>query len=268
MPSYFLAVRFPLGVLWEDDASSDTVSLDTYPPGAYEEQPHVFYETDSESVAGELVKVFRRVGSPSGPNLKLLTKSPLVLEVVSTAGLDLTQCVLLREDLRKNLDRIEQVVSMSKDDWDPDGLADEGLPHDRRTFILVIYNKLAQQWEPLVREELGIRDTAPAQEGSGSGKARGAYLWFTWGALVPMWGGSDVNEKFYFHKTDSEDLAARLTGMFQENQGDKLWFGYTLMDEMDASQSILAEESIGRYQRGEVAGDDSDFSVTATRRER
>lgn len=156
MPSHFLAVRFPLGVLWEDDVSSDTVSLDTYPPGAYEEQPHVFYETDSESVATELVRLFRSIEPPSGLGLEPLAESPPIYDVVSTAGLDLAQCVLLREDLRKHLDRIEQVVSMSKDDWDPAGLAEKGLPHDRRTYILMLFNDQARQWEPLVRDELGV----------------------------------------------------------------------------------------------------------------
>jgi len=155
MPSHFLAVRFPLGVLWEDDVSSDTVCLDTYPPGTYEEQPHVFYETDSESVATELVRLFRSIEPPSGLGLEPLAESPPIFDVVSTAGLDLAQRVLLQEDLRNNLDRIEQVVSMSKDDWDPVGLADERLPHDRRTFILAIYNKQAREWEPFVRDELG-----------------------------------------------------------------------------------------------------------------
>lgn len=160
MPRYFLAVRFPLGILWEDDVSSDTVPLDDYPPGTYEKEPFVFHETDSESVAGGLLGLFRKAEPPVGRGLELLAESPLVLEVVGTADMDLTESVLLREKLRGQINDIKQVASKSKDDWDPVGLADAGLPHDRRTVILVLYSERAQKWEPLVREELGSDDTA------------------------------------------------------------------------------------------------------------
>lgn len=380
MPSYFLTVRFPLGILWKEDLSSDTVSLDDYPPGTYEKQPHVFYETDSEFVAGELVKLFRHVEPPSRPGHEPLAKSPPVFEVVSAAGMDLAQRVLYRQN-------IEPLESMALCDGDPGIRKDAGLPNDRRTVLLWEYYEKAQQWEPLVRDELDVAhgkakgfylwwtwwdscppeptanlkkrtyfyrvdteevaarlrgtierefgdeirfgytasealdideivsannsiekyrrgeytgedanlfkdaryweyhspaapllkpqpqkaadgDATQGQGGPTAAKAKDAYLWFTYGKMMPLEAGADINERFFFHKVDSEDLAVRLIEMFQKSQGERLWFGYAMVDALGVNESILADASVARYRKGEVVGIDKDFSVMAMEWER
>lgn len=179
MPACFLTVRLPLGILWREDWFSDTVSLDDSPPGTYEKQPQVFYETDSESLAGELVNLFRHTEQPSRPGLEPLAKSPPVFEVVSAAGLDIAQRVLYRQ-------KIEPLKTMSFCNDDPILREEADLPKDRRTVLLWVYYEKAKQWEPLVRSELDVAH----------GKAKGFYLWWTWWDVsppaVPTKGGGPV----------------------------------------------------------------------------
>ena len=149
MPSYFLTVRFPVSIL----GPTETVlfaDMKDYPSGTYYKQ-QVFYETDSESVAGVLVEQFRHAEPPRGPGLEPLVQSPLVFEVVSTAGLSSVQSISLRDDFRQQFDPIRQIQSLdSRIKDDPAEWADEGLPHDLQTIILVMFNEQARQWEPLV----------------------------------------------------------------------------------------------------------------------
>jgi hypothetical protein len=153
--SYFLTVRFPAAVVWIEDGDPFFGPPDC-PPGSYEEQTHVFYETDSAPVAEALVQQFQHAKPPSGPGLEPLTESPAIFDVVCAGKLGLAQ----RIDLRTDLDPLERIVSLG--DWDPGVWADAGLPHDRRTSVLALYNDQARRWEPLVRDELAD-DICPPQ---------------------------------------------------------------------------------------------------------
>jgi hypothetical protein len=103
-----------------------------------------------------------------------------------------------------------------------------------------------------------------AQESPAGATQKAVYLWFTWGKAITSNPHDDRSDKCYFHKTDSQDMANRLCTMFQKSQGEKLWFGCTAANELDMGQTILADDSIRKYQDGKVVGIDADFSSQAT----
>ena len=111
-------------------------------------------------------------------------------------------------------------------------------------------------------------ETASQDLGGGAGAPTGkaVYLWLTLGDLLePVYPGDDRDQKSYFHKTDSQDVADGLCAMFQESEGEKLCFGSTPADELGTALAILADESIKRYRDGQVVGLDADFSLRAMR---
>jgi len=272
MPPYFLTAQLPYMLLGTDASGDPDLALD--PSLTHERKVRVFCQVDSPVVAEKLLDLFR-YGKPNPPadlkapvgtieafkNLLEWAVQP-VFGVIDIEELEFAQRVFCRDSI-KVLQEIESVG-----DWDPGVWAAGGLPHDKGTVLLMRLRYQAQRWEPLIRDESGADDATQGQSGSTAAKAKGAYLWFTYGTIIPLDPRVDINEKFYFHKVDSEDLAARLVDMFQKSQGEKLWFGYATVDALDVGETILADASVARYQKGEVVGEDSDFSVMATRWER
>ena len=272
MPPYLLTVRFPYIVLGSEASESPELVFD--PKATHEKKAREFYEVDSQVVAEKLLDLFGHgnpapladlkapVGTVGAVEHLLEWVSRCVLGMVDMAELGFAERVRCRERIAA-LEEIESAC-----DWDFSRWGDDDLRLDRGTELTIHLRHQAEQWEPLVRDELGADDATQGQRGSTAAKPKGAYLWFTYGTIIPLDPRADINEKFYFHKVDSEDLAARLVDMFQKSQGEKLWFGYTTVDALDVGETILADASVARYQKGEVVGEDSDFSVMATRWER
>jgi len=240
MPSYFLTVRFALSALGPEDEVSSADMPDSASE-AYEKQGHVFYETDSESVAAALVELFRRTEPPRGPGRQPLAESRPVVEVVNTAGMDMADRVLLREDLAL----LQRIVTIGGDDsgvW-----ANAGFPDDEQTMVLVLYNERARKWEPDVRDELDVAH----------GKAKGFYLWWTWWAVCPQEPTANLKERTYFYRVDTEDVAARLREAFGKDFGIDIRFGYTSSEALDIDEIVRANNSIEKYRRGEYTGEDA-----------
>ena len=97
------------------------------------------------------------------------------------------------------------------------------------------------------------------------GENEGAYVWFMYGTVIPLNQADDMNEKFYFYRVDSTDLACRLCELFQKSQKELLAFGYTNIDALGDADIILADDSIEKYQKGEVVGINSNFFFMARR---
>ena len=141
MPRYFLTVRNPLLAL------GDEGSVDRFddPKATHEIDARVFYQTDSEVVAQKLVELLRHEESSQ-------EEWAALFEVVDAANLDFAQRVFFWQAIEV-LEKIEAVG-----DWDPGVWADNGLPHDKSTVFLMQSRYKAQQWERLVREELGVEE--------------------------------------------------------------------------------------------------------------
>ncbi len=227
----------------------------------HEKEPNCFYRVESWELAEKLLECFRYArfdipipGKP-GMTIRALEKHLKVMEgtydpafdVVDMADLEMVQRVA-SQDAVESLERISALG-----DADPGVWADAGLPHDRRTVLLMEYYREAAFLEPQLRKEL-------AKEAG----IRPVYLWFTYGDTMPLDSSADMNEKFYFYKVDRVDLAKHLYSMFQKSQGMALAFGYEYFEsDLDAGNKILAESSITRYRNHEVTGIDADFYATA-----
>ena len=267
---YFLTVRLPYMLLGADAANDPDRIME--PALTHERESHVFYEVDSEAIGEKLLEMFRYAtpepgipGDRSAPVGSLEGVLDLVegacqpiFGLVRAADMDLPQRVLLREQIGV----FQQIESVC--DWDPGVWAAGGLPHDKRTVVLMHHRYHAQQWEPLIREELAAGGEAQQGVSEGRGKERGVYLWFTWGTVMPLGPDDDMNEKFYFYKVDSEELASRLTEMFQKSEGNKLFFSFTAGTAIPPSDAILADDSVDGYRKP-GPGIDGDFFAKARR---
>jgi hypothetical protein len=177
MPPYFLMVRFPLVFL--DDDCLDCLQG---PPPVHEKEGHVFYQTDLQVVAEKLLELFRHgkpdapAWNPLAPVRELVEKvrrgeqadlfpTP-IFDVVNGADLELTWRVRVRQEVQQ----LQEIAPSSF--LDPDGWALLGFPNDRRTILLVGYHKQAQQWEPLVRDELGIGENDTETHNGGAADVR------------------------------------------------------------------------------------------------
>jgi len=268
MPSYFLTVCFPLGILWKEDWFSDTVSLDDYPPGTYEKEPHVFYETDSESVAGELVKLFRHAEPPSRPGLEPLAKSPPVFEAASADGMDIAQRVVYRQNI-KFLER------MALCDGDPGIREDAGLPNDRRTVLLWEYYERAREWEPDVRGELGVDKSDRDAETATGGKPGDEAVAVCPGKLVAsqvmpeteyflrLTIGYPLEEICFYSLRDSKEtqIVSRLCNLFTMKYSnddpntpeyEQPQFDYLVAADLDPDSVLLIREEIEIFREPNV----------------
>jgi len=117
--------------------------------------------------------------------------------------------------------------------------------------------------ELLVAFNNTLVDSCSPVESKGTVESQSVYLWWTWGSVFPQDPAADLDEKFYFYRADSENLAARLCGKFGAEHGDDLRFGYTTGEALDVDEIVLANDSIAKYRRGEVTGDDADFFMIA-----
>lgn len=170
MPSYFLTARYPVWLLGDDCFESVMK-----PQPSHEEQSHVFYETDLQVVSEKLLELLRG-GEPdfdpftynpnrtiaellerAGSGEKVSLGTPTIFEIVNGADLDLRQRVLYRADL-------ELVASVGSCEGDPGILEAANLPHDRRSIFLSGDYKRARQWEPHIRDELGLGEKVGQQQ--------------------------------------------------------------------------------------------------------
>jgi len=177
MPPYFLIVRFPLVFLGDDclERLQD-------PPPLHETEGHVFYQTDLQVVAEKLVELFRHgepdpaTWNPTASFREVMEKvqrgesavlfpSP-IFEIVDGADLELTPRVRFRQEVQQ----LQEIAPTSF--LDPDGWALLGFPNDRRTLLLVGHHKQAQQWEPLVRDELGVWENDTETRNGSAGDVR------------------------------------------------------------------------------------------------
>jgi hypothetical protein len=148
---HFLVVRFPVSLLREQ-----CKEWSQEPRPAYETESRVFYETDLQVVAERLLDLFQHK-KPEGD-------LPPIIEIIKGFDLTLPGRVFYRQEI-ESLEKIESVG-----DWDPGVWEASELPHDRRTVLLMRHRYQAQQWEPLIRKELGLRVKVETIE---TGSARG-----------------------------------------------------------------------------------------------
>ncbi len=114
-----------------------------------------FYAVSSKEVAEKLAELLRRDADP-------FDEATDPIRVVDRADLDFAQ----RVSSRQQIGVLEEIESVG--DWDPGIWADVGLPHDQQTVRLMHLRYQARQWEPHVRDELGIspRPAVPADAGA------------------------------------------------------------------------------------------------------
>lgn len=280
MPPHFLTIRLSYALLGADAAGDPDHVID--PQLTHVKKASAFYEVDSQAIADKLLDLFR-YGAPdpgivtdpananaavgSMENLKKVVDAAChpIYDVVDAAKMNFAERVICQQ-------HIQTLERMGDCDGDPGIRADAGLPNDRRTVLVWQEYEKARQWEPLVREQLGVGDgsrtatkppSSPLPDNRARTDGQTIYLWFTYCAIVPLDG--DMNAKFYFHKTESSDLAARLCEMFQESQGEKLWFNCTPAGELGVGLAVLADEQIAKYRSGQVVGMDADFGHQAVR---
>jgi len=162
-PSYFLTVRLPFMLLGSDAIDHPDRLSDTR--ATHEKKAQAFYEVDSAIIGDSLLELFTydkpKPGIPGDPNapvgsfegLRKLTEGVCqpVFELVNGEDLDLAQRVFYRG-------HIELLEVMDQCDGDPGVREDAGLPNDRGTLLLWRYYRQARQWEPLIRDELGLAD--------------------------------------------------------------------------------------------------------------
>jgi len=165
MPPYFLTVRFPDALLRTDSRDDPDCVRDPF--AMHEKESRAFYQVDSRPIAKELLELFRcrpptdHVSTALRKNAEGATEQELrdlevgltpIFAVVDSADMDMAQRIFRREEI----ELLEWVEQISEGDRDPGIWQDAGLPHDRQTVLLVNYHYQAQEWEPLVRDELGI----------------------------------------------------------------------------------------------------------------
>ena len=253
MPPYYLTAQLPYILLGTDAINDPDLVLD--PNLTHEKKACVFHRVDSQIVAEKLLDLFRHgipappadLNAPAGTievfkNLLEWASLP-VFGIVDTANLELAERVFCRERIAV-LEKIEAVG-----DWDPAVWAAGGLPHDKRTALLVRLRYQAQQWEPLVREELDVAH----------GKAKGFYLWWTWWDVSPPEPAANLKKRTYFYRVDTEDAAARIRGLIERDFGDEIRFGYTASEALDIDEIVSANNSIEKYRRGEYTGEDANL---------
>jgi len=227
-PPYFLIARFPLS-----------------PAFGHEDQGWVFYQTDSQVVAKELVRLFTNTATPCLVVPDDNIGPPPLYEMRNGADLNLVQRVLYRqgvENVRNDIGRGQWGIQLGP-----------GVGMDRRRVFLMRCHEQAQKWEPLIRDELDVA----------SGKGKGIYLWWTWGAAHPDEPTADLNERTYFYRVATVDVAAILCRAFGREQGDEIRFGYTVGEALDIDETVLANDSIAKYRRREFLGEDKDFFWSA-----
>ena len=254
MPPYYLTAQLPYMVLeaYGPGAVHDPDhALD--PDATHEKKVRIFHQVDSRVVAEKLLHLFK-YGKPGPPadleapvgsvealkDLLGWAVEPL-LGILDVAELDLAQRVFCREQI----EILEEIESVG--DWDPGAWADGGLPHDRRTVLLMQLRDQAQRWERLVRDELDVA----------RGKAKGFYLWWTWWSVFPEEPTADLNERFYFYRVATEKVAARLCDAFGRDHGIDIRFGYTASEALDIDETVRANNTIAQYRKGEVTGEDA-----------
>ncbi len=116
----------------------------------------------------------------------------------------------------------------------------------------------------LMQSEIRFGNARGALVGALRFKAESVYLWWSWGSVYPQDPTANLDERFYFYKVASEDIAAPICRMFGAEHGDELRFGYTAGEALDAGEIALANASIAKYRGGEVTGEDADFFMKAT----
>lgn len=257
MPPYYLTAQLSYIQLGPDAAHDLDRVLD--PKLTHEKKARVFYQVDSQVIAETLLGLFKHdkptppadleapVGTLENWRNLLEWGSQPVLGVVDIAALDFAERVFCREAIEV-LDEIELVG-----DADPGVWAAGNLPHDKETVLLMGLRYQARQWEPLVRAELDVAH----------GKAKGIYLWWSWWAVFPEEPTANLNERTYFYRVDTEDLAARFCSAFMRQFGIDIRFGYTASEALDIDETVRANTSIEKYRRGEYTGEDAHLFTDA-----
>ena len=257
-PLYFLTARLPYMLL--GPAASGDPDRVLEPHLTHEKKACAFYEVDSRVLADRLLELFRygkpEPGIPGDPNapvgslegVKKLIEGACepIFEVVAAADLDFAQCVFCRQ-------HVELMVSMAACEGDQGIREDAGLPNDQRAVLLWEHYNRARHWEPLVRDALDVA----------RGKGKGIYLWWTWGSVHPEEPTADLNERSYFYRVATKDLAACLCRAFGQEHGDDLRFGYAVGEALDIDEAVLANDSIAKYRKREFQGKDKDFFWSA-----
>ncbi len=149
MPPYFLTVS-PVHAVIGPVPEEGLVEPSTVPVVA----GLAFYQTDLEIVAKELVRLFETSGPAclAAPDAAFNVTPPPSYELCDGADLRVSQRVLY-------LDAIEKVAKdMQLGQWGVQQGGGEGLGQIR--VFLMRCHEQAGQWEPMIREELGIDDRA------------------------------------------------------------------------------------------------------------
>jgi hypothetical protein len=252
---YFLTVRLPYLLLGTDAADDPDRAAE--PNLTHEKKSHAFYEVDSQTMAIALLETFKQGkpvpgisgdpaggrGSPDGIQKLAEGVCHPIFGRISIADLSLADRVLCRQQL-KGLALIAKERS-----WEAGAWSAYGLPDDRVASILSGFYTRAQEWEPLVRDELDVMHR----------KGKGIYLWWTWGEAYPEEPTADLDERFYFYKVASVDVAARIRGAFSRDHGDDISFGYTAGEALNIDEAVRANDCIAEYRRRECQGEDKDF---------
>lgn len=268
MPPYFLTLRLPYMLLGTDAA--DDLDRVLEPQLTHEKKARVFYKVDSQNVATGLLELFgygkpspgipgdptKPVGSLEGARNLVEGICQPVFELQDCAELDRLQRVLYRDDL-------ELLEKMADCDGDPGIREDLGLPNDRWAVLAWQHYEQARRWERLLLDDMGIDEGT--QEGPVEATRKTVYLWFMLCSIVLFDMSDDMNGQYYFHTTDSEDVADHLCALFQKREGEKLWFGCTLADDLNINQKILANDSIKKFQDSKEGSIDSEFYAQAVR---
>jgi hypothetical protein len=281
MPPYYLTAQLPYILLGTDAINDPDLALD--PKLTHEKKARVFYQVDSQVVAEKLLDLFK-YGTPAPPadmqapigtpealrNLLEWAGQP-VFGVVDVAELDWAQRVFCRERIEV-LEKIEAVG-----DWDPGVWAEGGLPHDNRTQTLMRLRWQARQWEPLVRDELGVdnsdRDAEIATGGKPGDEAVAVcqgklvaspvmpeteyFLWITLGA------GWTPEEICFYSLRDLSDakLVSRLCRLFEMKYSadatevppwDQPAFSYTAVTDLDPDRVLLLREELAGFRKPHI----------------
>ena len=154
MSTYFLIARLPYFRLFNITQAP--------PEGApmHEDKGSAFHQVDSRPVAEQLLALFEGVSEGD----RLLCP---IYAMVEATDLDVRQRVLCRESIA----RLEELLSFPDWDYDTTGFI---VPQHLR--LLAAEHRQAQEWEPLVREELGLgnrdQEAPPAGEEADSDMAK------------------------------------------------------------------------------------------------
>ena len=241
----FLTVRLPFFLLGTD--AVDDPDRAAEPNLTHEKKSNAFYEVDSKTIGEAILETFTYgkpapgihgdplapVGSVEGFRKFVEGVCQPIFGLVNAADLNIQERVLCRDQIGV----LVQTDSMSGMNLGP-----------RLELLLDLYRQ-AHRWEPLVRDELAVVH----------GRGRGVYLWWTWGSVHPEEPTADLDERFYFYKVASVDVAARIRGAFSRDHGDDIRFGYTAGEALNIDEAVRANDCIAEYRRRECQGEDKDF---------